>query len=133
MILKVVTPEKQILELEIKQVTVPTKSGLITILPEHENLIAELSLGNLEYISKDNTDGFVTVETGFVKTDGKTIEVLTDHTLSHDEDEKLIEELKANAEKEMKNLPDERGLEKLRSQIRIANLNLQSKRKRAHR
>jgi F-type H+-transporting ATPase subunit epsilon len=45
--LKIVTPEKLILEEMVDQVTVPTTEGEITILPDHIPLIAGLSSGDV--------------------------------------------------------------------------------------
>ena len=45
--LKVVTPEKLILEEEVEQVVVPTTEGNLGILPEHIPLIATLKAGDV--------------------------------------------------------------------------------------
>ncbi len=45
MILKIITPEKVALEEEIDQVTLETKEGQITILPNHEQLVSLLVPG----------------------------------------------------------------------------------------
>ena len=45
--LKIVTPEKLILEEEVESVTIPTKEGEITILPDHVPLIAPLASGDI--------------------------------------------------------------------------------------
>jgi len=45
--LKIVTPERLVLEEEVDGVTLPTAEGEITILPEHIPLIASLSSGDV--------------------------------------------------------------------------------------
>lgn len=66
--LKIVTPEKLILEELVEQVTIPTKEGEITILPNHIPLIAPLASGdivslvNSEYIPVALVGGFVEVK-----------------------------------------------------------------------
>lgn len=45
--LKIITPEKLILEEMVDSVVVPTKQGEITILPDHVPLISELSSGDI--------------------------------------------------------------------------------------
>ncbi len=45
MLLKIITPEKVALEEEIDQVTLETKEGQITILPNHEQLVSLLVPG----------------------------------------------------------------------------------------
>jgi len=63
--LKIVTPEKLILEELVDQVTVPTTEGEITILPDHIPLIAPIASGDVvamssgEYIPMAVTGGFV--------------------------------------------------------------------------
>ena len=50
--LKIVTPERLILEEEVEQVSLPTTEGEITILPDHIALIAGLSSGDVVAFSK---------------------------------------------------------------------------------
>jgi len=49
--LKIVTPEKLILEELVDQVTVPTTEGEITILPDHIPLVASIASGDIVAIS----------------------------------------------------------------------------------
>jgi len=51
--LKIITPEKLILEEMVNGVTLPTTEGEITILPGHRPLIANLSSGDIVAISND--------------------------------------------------------------------------------
>lgn len=66
--LKIVTPEKLILEEFVDSVTVPTTEGEITILPDHIPLIAGLSSGDIvaknndEYIPMTLVGGFLEVK-----------------------------------------------------------------------
>ena len=67
--LKIVTPEKLILEDMVDQVTVPTTEGELTILADHIPLIAGLSSGDVvamafgEYIPLAVSGGFIEVKT----------------------------------------------------------------------
>ncbi len=45
--LKIVTPEKLILEEEVDQVSVPTPNGEITVLPDHVPMISSISSGDI--------------------------------------------------------------------------------------
>jgi F-type H+-transporting ATPase subunit epsilon len=81
-LLKIVTPEKLVLEEEVDQVTFPTTVGELTILPEHIPIIATLASGDV--VAKVNNDvvpmavsgGFVEVKT---ESDGSTtVAVLAD-------------------------------------------------------
>ncbi len=66
--LKIVTPERLILEDMVDQVVVPTTEGEITILPMHIPLIAPLASGDIvamafgEYIPMAVSGGFVEVK-----------------------------------------------------------------------
>ena len=68
--LKIVTPEKLILEEEVESVTIPTKEGEITVLPDHVPLIAPLASGDIvafvndEYIPMAIVGGFLEVKNG---------------------------------------------------------------------
>jgi F-type H+-transporting ATPase subunit epsilon len=68
--LKIVTPERLILEEDVTLVTLPTTEGEITILPGHVPLISSLGIG--EILAKGNTatgedDVPMTVSGGFVE------------------------------------------------------------------
>jgi len=68
--LKIVTPEKLILDEEVESVIIPTKEGEITILPDHVALIAPLASGDIvamvngEYIPMAIVGGFLEVKNG---------------------------------------------------------------------
>jgi F-type H+-transporting ATPase subunit epsilon len=65
LLLKIVTPEKLILEEEVDGVTIPTTEGEITILPEHIPLVATIASGDIvaikngEHIPMEVVGGFV--------------------------------------------------------------------------
>ncbi|MEK7539367.1 MAG: ATP synthase F1 subunit epsilon [Patescibacteria group bacterium] len=66
--LKIITPEKLILEEMVDQVSLPTTEGEITILPEHIPLISGLASGDIvavingEHIPMAVVSGFVEVK-----------------------------------------------------------------------
>jgi F-type H+-transporting ATPase subunit epsilon len=128
----IITPEKTILEKEVFQVTVPTGAGEITILPNHADLLSTLSLGNISYKEESNdSEEFITIESGFLSTNGKDIKILADVAInSADFEQSMIEEMKQKAQKLMENSPKDKNIEKLKSQIRIADLHLSSKKRR---
>ncbi|MEI7604489.1 MAG: ATP synthase F1 subunit epsilon [bacterium] len=128
----ILTPEKKILENEVSQVTVPTSTGEITILPDHVNLLSTLSLGNVLFKGdKSDSEEFITIESGFLTTNGKDIIILADVAIHSEEyEEQAVEEMKNRAEKIMAEAPKDRNIEKLKTQARVANLHLVSKKKR---
>lgn len=62
--LKIVTPERMILEEDVTQVTLPTTEGEITVLPGHVPLIS--SLGSGEIVAKPVSDSLPKHEVGVV-------------------------------------------------------------------
>ena len=80
--LKIVTPEKLILEELVDSVTIPTSEGEITVLPDHVPLIARLLSGDIvahsgvDVIPMAVVGGFIEVKNG---KDGKTeVAILAD-------------------------------------------------------
>jgi F-type H+-transporting ATPase subunit epsilon len=63
---KIVTPEKEILKDVYDEVTVPTTTGEITILPNHASLVSELKPGELK-LKKDGRLIALAVSGGFVE------------------------------------------------------------------
>ncbi len=100
--LKIVTPEKLILEEEVESVTIPTTEGEITILPDHIPLIATLASGNIiansngEEIPMAVVGGFVEVR----KDDTKTIVAILADFAEHVKDisDEEIQKAKDKAE-----------------------------------
>ena len=109
--LKIVTPEKLILEEMVDQVTLPTTEGEITILPDHIPLIAGLASGDVvAKVSGENVPmavfgGFVEVKSFGVAQDKHTeVSVLADFAKPVSElSDEVIEKAKARAE-ELKKL-----------------------------
>ncbi|HEV7423660.1 MAG TPA: ATP synthase F1 subunit epsilon [Candidatus Paceibacterota bacterium] len=101
--LKIVTPERLILEEMVDQISLPTTEGEITVLPDHIPLIVGLASGDVvalvsgEHIPMAIVGGFVEVKKG---EEGNTeVAVLADFAehVSELSDEK-IEKAKARAE-----------------------------------
>ena len=109
--LKIVTPEKLILEEMVDQVSLPTTEGEITILPEHIPLIAGLASGDVvaktngENIPMAVTGGFVEVKSlGSTQDKHTEVAVLADFAEHVKEiSDEAIEKAKARAE-ELKKL-----------------------------
>ncbi len=109
--LKIITPERLILEEMVEQVTLPTTLGEITILPDHVPLITEIESGDIvalangEYVPMAIAGGFLEVkkdESGVTN-----VVVLADFAEHVSElSEKKIEQAKKRAEelyKQMEN------------------------------
>ena len=107
--LKIVTPERLILEEMVDQVSLPTKLGEITILPDHIPLITELTSGDVvalvngEPVPMAVVGGFVEVKKNETIT---TVAVLADFAEHVFELSDLaIEKAKARAEELKKQMP----------------------------
>ena len=132
--LKIVTPEKLILEESVQSVTIPTKEGEITILADHVPLIAPLASGDIvaivngEHVPVAVVGGFVEVKNG---DEGQTeVAILADFA-EHvgDITDEAIERAKAKSEQlrklsENKEVVDfehfESELERSLTRVRIA-------------
>ncbi|MDD5290894.1 MAG: ATP synthase F1 subunit epsilon [Patescibacteria group bacterium] len=75
---EVVTPERVVLKEFIHQVTVPTRAGEITVLPNHEPLISVLKPGVIE-LKKENGDmEIMSVSGGFIEVLKNKVVILAD-------------------------------------------------------
>ncbi|MDP1709628.1 MAG: F0F1 ATP synthase subunit epsilon [Candidatus Komeilibacteria bacterium] len=108
---KIVTPEKTVYENNgVFQVSLPTMTGEITVLPNHIPLVTVLKAGELKL--KDNAgDQVIAVAGGFVEVKGENqIVVLADNAERAEEiDVARAEEARQRAEEEMakiKNVQD---------------------------
>ena len=117
---KIVTPEKIIYENEILQVTIPTMSGEITILPNHIPLISVLKAGEMK-IKDKNGEHNLAVSGGFLEVRGNNeIVILADHAERVAEiDIAKTEEAKQRAEEQMKKIKDIQDVDYARLQAVI--------------
>jgi F-type H+-transporting ATPase subunit epsilon len=105
---EIVTPEKIVLKDEIVEVTVPTREGDLTILPHHAPIVAMLRPGVLTIKKKDGSIDVAFVAGGFLEVLRDKVVVLAD-TAERAENLNLakVEEAKARAEKDMKEIRHE--------------------------
>lgn len=124
--LKIVTPEKLLVDEEVSQVNVSTEQGEIGILPNHANLMAKLTPGEL-IIKKNGKAESMAIGDGFLQVANNTLTVMTDlATYAVDIDERAVEEAKKRAEQVLsQTLSDEEyaetlaNLEKSLAQLRV--------------
>src|SRR3989338_7233967 len=76
--LEVVTPNRVVLKEYVLQVTVPTKAGEITVLPEHIPLLSILKPGIIEMKNKDGEKEVIAVSGGFIDVLKNKIVILAD-------------------------------------------------------
>jgi F-type H+-transporting ATPase subunit epsilon len=96
--LKITTPERVVMEKEVTQVTLPTRAGEITILPDHVPLLSTIASGILE--AKDDGDVFpMAISGGFLEFHDNQVTILADMAERAEElDVEKIEEAKKRAE-----------------------------------
>ena len=117
---KIVTPEKVIYENEIFQVSIPTTSGEITVLPNHIPLVSVLAAGELRIKDKDS-EHHLAVSGGFLEVRGKNeVIILADNAERVEEiDLQKAEEAKQRAEEQMKNIKNVQDVDYARLQAAI--------------
>lgn len=86
--LKIVTPERLILEEMVESVTIPTSEGELTILPDHVPLIASIASGDVVAIEKGEHIPMAVVG-GFVEV--KTIDSMTEVAVLADFAEHVVD------------------------------------------
>lgn len=98
------TPERVAVQAKIRQVSIPTTEGEITILPDHLPLVAPILAGELRVVNEDGSEMLLAVSGGFVTMHpGNRLAILADSAERADElDLKAIEEAKARAEELLK-------------------------------
>lgn len=97
---EVVTPERVVLKENIRQVTVPTRSGEITVLPNHMPLVSVLKPGVIELEKENGETEVMSVSGGFIEVLKNKVVILAD-TAERAQELDLIraEEARARAEK----------------------------------
>lgn len=96
--LQIITPEKVALDTEVDQVSLPTSTGQITILPHHVSLVTKIIPGELIY-KKASKEEILASGFGFAEIGNTVVKVLVDlAAYETDIEEKKIEEAKKKAE-----------------------------------
>jgi len=99
---KIVTPEKILFEGDVDQISLPTREGEITVLPEHIPLISILQPGELRF-KNNNEEIPMVVSGGFIEVRPFSVTVLADTAERVEEIiEERAEEARKRAEKAMK-------------------------------
>ena len=102
---EIATPERVVLKEEIIQVTIPTTSGDITVLPEHMPIVSVLKPGVIETKNQKEEIEIMSVSGGFVEVMKDRIVILADTAERAEEiDEKRVEEARKRAEETKKKI-----------------------------
>lgn len=96
---EIATPERVVLKRQAKQVTIPTKEGEITVLPNHSPLVSILKPGVIEAKLEDDSIEIMSVSGGFVEVLKSKLVILADSAERAEElDEQAVEEAKNRAQ-----------------------------------
>ncbi|MCK4540195.1 ATP synthase F1 subunit epsilon [Candidatus Parcubacteria bacterium] len=102
---EIVTPERVVLKEQVVQITVPTKQGEITVLPNHIPLVASLMPGVIEIIREDGNSEIMSVSGGFIEVLKDKVVILADTAeMAEEIDMTRVEEARERAEKTVKEL-----------------------------
>jgi len=109
---EIVTPEKIVLKEMVQSVTVPTKEGIITVLPRHIPLVGILIPG-MGHIRKENNElEIFTVSSGFIEVLKNKVVLLADTAERAEEiDIARAEEAKKRAEEAKKRAENESNVD----------------------
>jgi F-type H+-transporting ATPase subunit epsilon len=104
--LKIVTPERMVVEEEVDAVYGKTIDGMIGILPKHVPLVTPLEIGVMSFV-KNGQKKPLAVMGGLLSTDGDSVTVLSDAAeLSNEIDAVRAQHAKERAEAELHKLSD---------------------------
>lgn len=96
---EIASPERVVMKEEVKQITVPTQMGEITILPGHIPLVSLLAAGVVEVITVQGQREVMAVSAGLIEVMAGKVVVLAETAERASElDEARIEEAKKRAE-----------------------------------
>jgi len=75
---EIVTPERVVLKEEITQITLPTKAGEITVLPDHIPLVSSLVPGVIHIKKRNGQDDIMSISGGFLEVSKDKVVILAD-------------------------------------------------------
>ena len=76
--LEIVTPERNVLTLDVASVVAPGVEGYIGILADHAPLISELTLGKVTVKDESGSETLLAISGGFMEVRGNVVRILAD-------------------------------------------------------
>ena len=119
--LEIVTKQEKIFESNnTLQVTVPTVDGEITILPNHQNLVAVLVIGQIT-VKTENSEQKIFIDRGIIEISDNNISILVDRGVPSEKaiKEEIEKAVKKAEEKYEKETMDEETLIQLEQQLKF--------------
>lgn len=130
--LKIITPRKVVLETAIRQITVPSSSGEMTILPRHANLFTLLTEGIMRFKTEDGDEEYLAIGGGYLETDGENVQLLVTRAYGQDKiDKETTEAAISQAKEEMKKPQDKQKMEEATALLRKSVIDMKLLKKKA--
>jgi len=130
--LKIITPQKVVIDEKIDSISIPSAEGEITVLPHHENLFALLVEGIIK-IKKGSDEDFLSIGGGYLETDGETVTILVSKAYGQDQiDKSLTEKALEEAKKILSEAKDEKQRSEALAMMRRAVIDSKLLKKRKH-
>ena len=127
--LEIITPTKVVLSEEVDEITIPTVSGEITVLPNHIDLLTKIKAGEM-VIHNDGKIHLFAITGGFLEITNNRVNILADHAIRADDIEVAeVEKAKERAEKAMKEKTTEEDFRVADAELKKAILELKVARK----
>lgn len=74
----IVSPEKELFNGEVENVTLPGMLGSFTILPQHAPIVSSLKAGTLSYVTMDGEEHTQEINGGFIEMNDNHVSVCVD-------------------------------------------------------
>lgn len=100
--LDILSPDGSVFSGEVSQMTLPTETGILTILADHADIITKLSSGQVE-IEQEGERKFIAIMGGFLEISNNVASIIADFAVRSEElDEQKIQKAKEYAEEQLK-------------------------------
>lgn len=76
--LKIITPERIVLDTQVQRVTARARDGELSILPNHEPLVTALDIDVMRYEAEGGIEGTAAIIGGVLEVGNKEVTILTD-------------------------------------------------------
>lgn len=124
---KILSPEGQVFEDEVEEVTLPTPNGEISVLTNHVPLFSKLSEGTVTIV-KGGKNTIIAILGGFLEIKDKSVTVLSDYAVKADsiqtakslEAKKLAEEILKSKQTTAELLMAEKKLQRSLLELKVA-------------
>ena len=135
--LKISSPEKVVYEWDVKQVSLPTETGMITVLPNHIPMVTSLKPWVIKIVPTESpswdfifSENSIQISVGkwMVFVDWKVIRIVTAVATTSPDSEEVLEKMKVDLEENIKELKKKWSIEEIeKSIIKLEKINADMK------